>query len=64
MAEAACTAKNGCASKMQTAGNSDPRFFRYFEEWHSRDLPSHIRGLYNQAIADRFPKWKDDVGSS
>jgi hypothetical protein len=39
--------------------HSDPRFFRHFEEWHSRDLSSHIRGLYDQAIADGFPKWKE-----
>jgi 5-methylcytosine-specific restriction endonuclease McrA len=44
--------------------HSDPRFFRHFEEWHSRDLPSHIRGLYDQAIADAFPKWKDEVASA
>jgi len=38
--------------------HSDSRFFRHFEEWHSRGLSSHIRGLYDQAIADGFPKWK------
>jgi 5-methylcytosine-specific restriction endonuclease McrA len=29
-----------------------------FEEWHSRDLPSYIKGLYDQAIRDGFPKWQ------
>jgi hypothetical protein len=33
-------------------------FFRHFSEWHSRDLSSHIRGLYDQAVADGFPEWK------
>ena len=56
-----------CARNEQISSrqiHSDPRFFRHFEEWHSRDLPSHIRGLYDQAIADGFPKWKDEVGSA
>jgi|SRR6516165_6201759 hypothetical protein len=29
----------------------------HFVEWHSRDLSSHIKGLYDQAVADKFPKW-------
>jgi len=33
------------------------RFGRHFVEWHSRDLSSHIKGLYDQAVADKFPKW-------
>jgi hypothetical protein len=33
------------------------KFGRHFVEWHSRDLSSHIKGLYDQAIADKFPKW-------
>jgi hypothetical protein len=33
------------------------RFGRHFVEWHSRDLSSHIKGLYDQAIADKFPMW-------
>jgi hypothetical protein len=37
---------------------SSPTFFRHFVEWHSRDLSSHIRGLYDQAVADKFPMWK------
>jgi hypothetical protein len=41
--------------------HSGPRFFRHFAEWHSRDLSSHIRGLYDQAVADGFPNWKDQV---
>jgi len=31
---------------------------RHFAEWHSRDLSSHIKGLYDQAVADNFPKWE------
>jgi hypothetical protein len=33
------------------------KFGRHFAEWHSRDLSSHIKGLYDQAVADKFPKW-------
>jgi HNH endonuclease len=33
------------------------KFGRHFVEWHSRDLSSHIKGLYDQAIADKFPRW-------
>ena len=33
------------------------KFGRHFVEWHSRDLSSHIKGLYDQAVADKFPKW-------
>lgn len=36
----------------------DPAFLRHFTEWHSRDLSSHIKGLYDQALADGFPRWK------
>jgi len=32
---------------------SSPKFSRHFLEWHSRDLSSHIKGLYDQAIADK-----------
>jgi hypothetical protein len=39
-------------------GRTDPAFFRRFSEWRSRDLSSHIRGLFDQAAADGFPKWK------
>jgi hypothetical protein len=36
------------------------RFFRRdFAEWHTRDLSSHVRGLYDQAVADGFPRWPD-----
>jgi HNH endonuclease len=38
--------------------SADPAFFRHFSEWHLRDLSRHIRGLYDQAAADGFPKWK------
>jgi hypothetical protein len=34
-----------------------PKFLRHFVEWHSRDLSSHIKGLYDQAVADKFPRW-------
>jgi hypothetical protein len=35
------------------------RFFRRdFSEWHTRDLSSHVKGLYDQAVADGFPRWK------
>jgi hypothetical protein len=33
-------------------------FRRNVDEWHSRDLSSYIKGLYDQATADGFPKWK------
>jgi hypothetical protein len=36
---------------------SGTKFLRHFAEWHSRDLSSHIKGLYDQAVADKFPKW-------
>lgn len=35
------------------------RFFRRdFAEWHTRDLSSHVKGLYDQALADGFPNWQ------
>jgi hypothetical protein len=35
------------------------RFFRRdFAEWHTRDLSSHVKGLYDQAVADGFPRWE------
>ena len=37
---------------------ADPKFLRHFAEWRSRDLSSHVVGLYDQAVADKFPKWK------
>jgi hypothetical protein len=37
---------------------ANPKFLRHFVEWHSRDLSSHIKGLYDQAVADKFPRWK------
>jgi HNH endonuclease len=36
----------------------DPKFLRHFAEWRSRDLSSHVKGLYDQAVADKFPRWK------
>ncbi len=34
------------------------RFFRRdFAEWHTRDLSSHVKSLYDQAVADGFPRW-------
>jgi hypothetical protein len=56
-----------CARNEQISGgqiNLDPRFFRHFEEWHSRDLSSHVRGLYDQAIADGFPNWNQQATSA
>jgi HNH endonuclease len=35
------------------------RFFRRdFAEWHTRNLSSHVKALYDQAVADGFPTWK------
>ena len=34
------------------------KFRRDFEEWHSRDLAAHVKGLYDQALSDGFPRWK------
>jgi hypothetical protein len=35
------------------------RFFRRdFAEWHTRNLSSYVKGLYDQAVADGFPRWK------
>jgi hypothetical protein len=36
----------------------DLQFHRHFDEWHSRNLTSYVRGLYDQAVADGFPNWK------
>jgi hypothetical protein len=36
----------------------DQKFLRDFAGWHSRNLSSHIKGLYDQAVADKFPTWK------
>jgi hypothetical protein len=50
-----------CARNEQIAKDqiqADPKFLRRFAEWHSRDLSSHIKGLYDQAVADKFPRWK------
>ena len=38
-------------------------FLRHFSEWHSRDLSSYIRGLYDQAVADGFPEWSQGRSS-
>jgi hypothetical protein len=38
--------------------NADSSFGRHFTEWHTRNLSSYVRGLYDQAIADGFPQWK------
>jgi hypothetical protein len=47
-------------NKAITDGRIDvDRFFRRdFAEWHTRDLSSHVKGLYDQAVADGFPGWK------
>ena len=50
-----------CARNKQIADGSidaDRFFRRHFAEWHTRDLSSHIKGLYDQAVADGFPRWK------
>jgi hypothetical protein len=33
------------------------RFMRQFAEWRSRDLATHIKTLFDQAVADGFPQW-------
>lgn len=53
--------KRLCARNEQIANGqflTDSSFRRHFEEWHSRNLSSHIKGLYDQAVADGFPRWK------
>jgi hypothetical protein len=50
-----------CARNEQIAKEyilTDTAFLRHFAEWHSRDLSSHVKGLYDQAVADNFPRWK------
>jgi HNH endonuclease len=37
--------------------HADSSFKRHFEEWHTRDLSSYVKGLYDQAVADGFPRW-------
>jgi hypothetical protein len=37
---------------------ADSAFCRHFAEWHSRNLSSYVRGLYDQAVSDGFPNWK------
>jgi CRISPR/Cas system Type II protein with McrA/HNH and RuvC-like nuclease domain len=37
--------------------STEAAFHRHFAEWRSRDLKSHVKGLYDQAAADNFPKW-------
>jgi hypothetical protein len=52
--EAACARNKAIADGRIDAD----RFFRRdFAEWHTRDLSSHIKGLYDQAVADGFPRW-------
>ena len=38
--------------------HTDSAFRRDFLEWHTRSLSSYVKGLYDQALADSFPKWK------
>ena len=38
--------------------NANSAFGRHFTEWHTRNLSSYVRGLYDQAVADGFPQWK------
>jgi 5-methylcytosine-specific restriction endonuclease McrA len=49
-------ARNEKIAKKQI--DTDQKFLRDFAEWHSRNLSSHIQGLYDQAVADKFPTWK------
>jgi hypothetical protein len=37
---------------------TETAFRRHFAEWHSRNLSSYVRGLYDQAVSDGFPNWK------
>lgn len=37
---------------------TDSGFYRHFDEWQSRNLSSYVKGLYDQAVADGFPKWR------
>jgi hypothetical protein len=43
---------------LKGATNTEVAFQRHFYEWHSRNLSSHIKGLYDQAVSDGFPIWK------
>jgi CRISPR/Cas system Type II protein with McrA/HNH and RuvC-like nuclease domain len=50
-----------CARNQEISGGkieSDLPFRRDFADWHSRNLSSYIKGLYDQAVADGFPKWR------
>src|SRR5262249_44718132 len=56
-----------CARNEQIAKkqiDTDPKFLRDFAEWYSRNLSSYIQGLYDQAVADKFPTWSKGGGSS
>jgi hypothetical protein len=49
-----------CARNEQIASGhirTDPAFRRHFAEWQTRNLSGHIKGLYDQAVADGFPRW-------
>jgi HNH endonuclease len=55
------TLRRLCARNEQIAEgyiNADRSFLRHFTEWRSRNLSTHIEGLYDQAAADGFPRWK------
>jgi hypothetical protein len=55
------TLRRLCDRNEQIAGGRIPadRFFlRHFSEWRSRNLSAHIEGLYDQAAADGFPRWR------
>jgi HNH endonuclease len=50
-----------CARNEQIANGGipvNPAFHRHFAEWRLRDLTSHMKGLYDQAVADNFPQWE------
>ena len=43
---------------------AEAKFLRHFVEWRSRDLSLHIKGLYDQAVADGFPSGWTRSGSA
>jgi hypothetical protein len=42
---------------LKGAINIEAAFRRHFAEWHSRNLSAFVKSLYDQAIADGFPRW-------
>jgi hypothetical protein len=52
------SARGGYDGILEGNIRTDLQFHRHFDEWHSRNLLSYVRGLYDQAIADGFPSWR------